>query len=78
MRILNFFDLIMITESDIKSDLRDLVYLEEEAYGLLRHSALPTKEKQRILDNLQEKQVILTKMIQFFNANVTLSNSQEL
>ncbi len=58
----------MITESDIKSDLRDLVYLEEEVYTILKGVKLDTKEMQIMMDNVNEKQVILAKLIKFFNA----------
>lgn len=56
-----------MTESDIKSVLRDLFYLQEEAFNLVKQVHCDVQKKQRILDNLNEKQVILTKMIQFFN-----------
>ncbi len=57
----------MFTEKDIKGDLRDLVYFLEEAYTLLKEAELSSEKKIRILDNLKEKQVIITKMIKFFN-----------
>lgn len=58
----------MMTEADIKTDLRDLVYIQEEIYNLIKRQRIPKAEKEKILDTLKQKQVILSKIIHFFNS----------
>ena len=57
----------MMIENDIKTDLRDLVYVEEEVYALLKSIQSTSKTKKQILDNILEKQTIVTKLIHFFD-----------
>ncbi|MDP3985554.1 MAG: hypothetical protein Q8P82_02205 [bacterium] len=56
----------MITDADIKSYLRDLVYLEEEVLKRLENSSLPERFKNRIRDNVVEKQIMVTKIVALF------------
>lgn len=53
----------MLPSADVKSFLRDLVYLEEEAYSLARRSKLPGAVKSRLMDSIYKKQVVVTKII---------------
>lgn len=62
----------MLTESDVKTDLRDLVYIQEEIYTLISKQKIPKPEKEKILDTLKQKQVILAQLIHFFNPSKTL------
>lgn len=55
----------MLPNKDIKSFLRDLVYLEETAMDLARGADVSAEDRQRIIDNLVEKQVIITKILAF-------------
>lgn len=62
----------MLTEADVKTDLRDLVYIQEEIYTLISKQKIPKPEKEKILDILKQKQVILAQLIHFFNPPQTL------
>lgn len=56
----------MLTEADVKTDLRDLIYIQEELYVLISKQKIPKPEKEKILDTLKQKQVILNQLIHFF------------
>lgn len=59
----------MITKEDIKIYLRDLIYIQEDVYNIIANSRnLSKKNKAILLDNVKEKQIIITKLIQFFNS----------
>lgn len=62
----------MLTEADVKTDLRDLIYIQEELYVLISKQKIPKLEKEKILDTLKQKQVILAQLIHFFNPPHTL------
>lgn len=53
----------MLPSSDLKGFLRDLVYLQEDTWNLVEKTDLPKDIQTRIKDNIQEKQVILGKII---------------
>jgi len=53
----------MIDNSQIKTYLRDLFYLEEDVLNLLKKTQIPKNQKNIVSDNINEKQVIITKII---------------
>lgn len=53
----------MLPNKDLKGFLRDLVYMEETAITLAQQSNVSAHDRKRIVDNLIEKQVIITKIL---------------
>lgn len=53
----------MLDLKDIKGYFRDLVYIQEDAITQVRAAGLPKKEEERIVNTLQKKQIIITKII---------------
>lgn len=53
----------MLRTNEIKNFLRDLMYVEEDAYQVCRNLDVPFGSKTRILDNIKEKQIIIAKII---------------
>lgn len=53
----------MLSKSDLQGFLRDLVYLQEDTWNIVEKTDLPKGIQSRVKDNIQEKQVILAKII---------------
>jgi len=53
----------MMTNSDLKNFLRDLLYLEEEAYTLATALDPASPHKQRIIDTIHKKQMIVAHIV---------------
>lgn len=53
----------MLPANDLKNFLRDLVYLQEETRNLVKQTNLSEELQKRVMDNIQEKQIILSKII---------------
>lgn len=60
----------MLLQSDIKDYLRDLMYLEEDALNALKiNPDICNQNCKKIYDNIVEKQIIITKMIDLINTS---------
>lgn len=53
----------MMTKQDVGEYFRDLFYLEEHVLDQLKLADLPQKIREQIQDNILEKQVIITKLL---------------
>ncbi len=53
----------MMTRKDVAEYVRDLFYVEEQVLAEIDACKLPKEIKNRLHDNVAEKQVILTKII---------------
>lgn len=56
----------MIEKEDIPTFFRDLYYIIEQELEILKGAKIPAKIKERIKDNLIEKQTIIARMISLF------------
>ncbi len=57
----------MITGSDLKEYLKELFYVLEDAYLSAESAELTVAERGRLMDNLREKEVIVSKLIGMIN-----------
>ncbi|MBP9758912.1 hypothetical protein KBD45_04385 [Candidatus Dojkabacteria bacterium] len=58
----------MLLQSDIKDYLRDLLYIEEDVLGLLnKNKTKSSKLCEKIHDNIVEKQIIISRMVNLIN-----------
>lgn len=53
----------MLQLKDIKGYFRDLVYIQEDTIGQVRKAKLDKENEERIINTLQKKQIIITKVI---------------
>jgi len=57
----------MMTSDDLKSRLRDLVLIEEDVIGLIRTVEFRDEDAERLMDNIKQKQIIITKIIGYLD-----------
>lgn len=53
----------MMTNQDLKSQLRDLVMIEEDVLKLIRKIDFRKEDESRLVDTIIKKQVIVSKII---------------